>query len=122
MEILLESGHQKLKVVGVEGYVGIEVADNFIRDGSHFLHSGVESIYFASEAPIPVLREFYKLHPVVSRQIFRDDRGGVVKGAVVDNNPLCGQQGLADHRLNGLLDVSRLIAGWCNQHISKLFS
>ena len=53
----------------------------------------------------------------MERRVFVDDGSAAIGGAIVDDDPLGGANGLREHALDGEAEVSLFVANWGNDYV-----
>src|SRR5580704_12148800 len=98
--ILSELAQEKLAIFGIEGHIGIEVADHVISQFLHPFVAGVEGLHLGGKAAIAPQGHVNQLNPRIPIEVAAYDLGRLVGRSVIHDHPFHRRNGLANHRLD----------------------
>ena len=101
--IVSELAEEELTVVVVERDIGVQVADDLVRQGLDSLVAGIEGVHFARKAALAVRWHLEHLDPGVPCHPPPHHLGCTVGGAIVHDDPSDREDGLPSHGLDRLL-------------------
>src|SRR6266403_4217400 len=118
MRVALKVIEALLKIVGLEGQIPIQFDDKWPVIGAYSAITIVECFdYAAAGLAKAAIKAVHGTDPRMLRGIFVDDGRRAIGGAVVNDDPLEGTNGLREHALDGEAKISFFIANGRNDNI-----
>lgn len=116
--VLAELAQQSLEVARLKGDVGIQVADEVVRQALEHSMAMTQGLNLTGEIDTPAsVIPSGKNDEVRLALVILDDAIGIVRRAVADDDPPAWPSALRHDRLEGVLDVHRLISSSGEEHI-----
>src|SRR6267142_1373421 len=107
-----------LEIIWLEGQIAIQFDNKLPVIGAYSVITIVECFdHAATGLAKAAIKAVHGTDPRMLRGIFVDDGRRAIGGAVVNDDPLEGTNGLREHALDGEAKISFFIANWRNDNI-----